>query len=218
MVRGGLPRHGMNVFFIAEGARVTCFDSGSREMANELVRAASSFGGISRVVLSHGHADHRGAARAVGAPVWCHLNERPDVEGDAGRHYWAHGHAGRARDRLRGRAMSTLRDGGPVTVAGTLQEGDRVGDFTVLHLFGHAPGHIGLWRDSDRTLLAADCFYAIDAQTAGLPKAAYNHDSRQARASVLKAAGLEPAQAWPGHGPPLRGDVRAILERAVGSA
>ncbi len=159
-----------------------CFDTGSREMATEVRRMAAALGGISRIVLSHGHADHRGAARGIGAPVWCHEDERIDVEADAGQRYWRLGGPGLRRDLLRGQVMSALRDGGPVSVAGTVAEGDMVGQFVVIHLPGHAPGQIGLWRESDRTVLAGDCFHAIDDHTAGLPKSAEDRcDGARAR-------------------------------------
>jgi glyoxylase-like metal-dependent hydrolase (beta-lactamase superfamily II) len=214
-MRGGLPRHGMNVFFVHEPGGVACFDSGSREMAGELQRLAAPLGGITRVVLSHSHPDHRGAARSIGAPVWCHAEERGDVEGDAGKSYWSQRAGARKRDIVRAMVMGRLRDGGPVRVDGTLVEGDPVGSFVVLHLPGHAPGQIALWREEDRTILASDCFYTTDERTAGLPTAAFNHDSQGAAASVRRIAELEPNVAWPGHGPSLHGDVRSVLERAL---
>jgi glyoxylase-like metal-dependent hydrolase (beta-lactamase superfamily II) len=209
----------MNVFFIREGDSVACFDSGSREMAGELRRLAARMGGVSRVVLSHAHPDHRGGARGIGAPVWCHPDEQRDVEGDAGRHYWARGvGSSRKLDLVRGLVMGTLRDAGAVSVAGTLREGDSVGPFEVLHLPGHAPGQIALWREADRTILVSDCFYTLDENTAALPKPAFNHDPDLALASVRRIAALEPSLAWPGHGPALSGDVRGTLERALGVA
>jgi hypothetical protein len=45
-----------------------------------------------------------------------------------------------------------------------------------------------------------------------VPHPAYNQDTEQARASLLKLAALEPATAWPGHADPVTGDVRAQLE------
>lgn len=215
VVRGGLPRHGMNVFFVQEPDGVACFDTGSREMADQLCRLAAPLGGVSRIVLSHAHPDHRGAARQIGAPVWCHPDEVRDVEGDGGRHYWARQTAGRARDRWRGRLMSALRDGGPVAVDGTVAPGDLVGDFRVIHLPGHAPGQIGLWRAADRTVLVGDCFHSPSPGLAELPKQTYNHDAGLTVASVEAVAALRPACAWPGHGPALQGDVAEALNRAL---
>ena len=111
-------------------------------------------------------------------------------------------------------------DGGPVKVDQTVKEGDEVAGFQVIHLPGHAPGLIGLWRESDRLALVSDCFYTLDPQTgrkghARVPHRAFNQDTEQARASIRKLAAMEPATAWPGHADPLTGDVRDQLERAA---
>jgi glyoxylase-like metal-dependent hydrolase (beta-lactamase superfamily II) len=114
-------------------------------------------------------------------------------------------------------------DGGPVPIAGTISEGEDVAGFEVIHLPGHAPGQIGLWRESDRLALTSDCFYTLDINTGRrthpptprLPHRAFNQDTEQARASIRKLAALEPAAAWPGHADPLVGEVRSQLERAA---
>jgi glyoxylase-like metal-dependent hydrolase (beta-lactamase superfamily II) len=111
-------------------------------------------------------------------------------------------------------------DGGAVRVDGTVHEGDEIAGFKVIELPGHAPGLIGLFRESDRLALVSDCFYTVDPQTgikgdARVPHAAFNVDSEQARASIRKLAELEPSAAWAGHTEPVTGDVRGQLERAA---
>jgi hydroxyacylglutathione hydrolase len=111
-------------------------------------------------------------------------------------------------------------DGGPVTIAATVSEGDELAGFEVVALPGHAPGLIGLWRAADRLALVSDCFYTLDPQTgipghARVPHRAFNMDTEQARASIRKLAALAPATAWSGHAEPLRGDVAAQLEQAA---
>lgn len=219
VVRGGFPRRVMNVYFLRDGDGVVMFDAGVKSMTPALAQVGAQLGGITRVVLGHGHPDHRGAAPGVGAPVWCHPEEKADAEGDGGVHYFdltqldLHG-------RLLLRRLLPIWDGGPVTIAGTVSEGDEVAGFRVVHLPGHAPGLIGLWRESDRLALVSDCFYTLDPQT-GIPGAprvphrAFNVDTEQARASIRKLAALAPQTAWCGHADPLRGDVAAQLERAA---
>jgi glyoxylase-like metal-dependent hydrolase (beta-lactamase superfamily II) len=85
---------------------------------------------------------------------------------------------------------------------------------------GHTPGSIVLWRAADRLALTSDCFYSfgISRPMRGEPRVPtehYNHDTEQARKSMLKVAALEPRAAWPGHFDPLLGEVRPRLERAV---
>jgi glyoxylase-like metal-dependent hydrolase (beta-lactamase superfamily II) len=111
-------------------------------------------------------------------------------------------------------------DGGAVEIAGTVEEGETVAGFRVIHLPGHAPGQIGLFRDSDRLALASDCAYTLNVQTGikgppRVPVDAFNIDTEQARDSIRKLAALEPAIAWMGHMDPVTGDVRAALERAA---
>lgn len=218
-MRGGLPRHGINVFFVREGSQVACFDTGAREMGREIRRLAEGYGGISRVILSHCHFDHRGGSRGVGAPVFCHPTERADVEGrDAGIRYWGSIKGESLALVVRARVMKMLRDSGPVPVAGTIEEGDPVGTFTVLHLPGHAPGQIGLWREADRTILASDVFWTPEEGTAALSHALFSQDPDQAAMSLRRIAELEPRLAWPAHGPALQGNVREVLERALAAA
>ncbi len=213
-----------NVFLIenpgGEGG-VTLFDAGARTMVRAIAGAGAKLGGIRRVVLGHAHTDHRGSAPALGAPVLCHPDEREDAEGSGGFRYWPPGLTGLPTpQRQIHRILHRIAwDGGPVKIAGTLQEGEEVAGFRVVHIPGHAPGQIALWRESDRLALVSDCFYTLDTWGRScpphLPDATYNLDTEQARESLLKLAALEPAAAWPGHARPLTGNVRVQLEHAA---
>ena len=46
-------------------------------------------------------------------------------------------------------------------VARRLREGDEVARLRVLDAPGHSPGHIALWRESDRTLISGDVFFNL---------------------------------------------------------
>jgi hydroxyacylglutathione hydrolase len=210
-----------NVYLLEDDGGVTLFDAGARTMTRAVASAGAKLGGIRRVVLGHGHTDHRGVAPALGAPVLCHPDEVQDAEGSGGFRYWPDGLAGlptpmRQLHRLLHRYAW---DGGPVKVSDTVREGDELAGFSVIDLPGHAPGQIGLWRESDRLALTSDCFYTLDMWGRDcpprLPERLYNFDTEQARASIRKLAALEPAAAWPGHAKALTGDVRGQLERAV---
>jgi hydroxyacylglutathione hydrolase len=210
-----------NVYLIEDDGGVTLFDAGARTMTRAVATAGAKLGGIRRVVLGHGHTDHRGTAPALGVPVLCHPDEVQDAEGSGGFRYWPQGLAGlptpmRQLHRLLHRYAW---DGGPVTISDTLTEGDELAGFGVIELPGHAPGQIGLWRESDRLALSSDCFYTLDMWGRDceprLPERIYNYDTEQARASIRKLAALEPAAAWPGHAKPVTGDVRSKLERAA---
>jgi glyoxylase-like metal-dependent hydrolase (beta-lactamase superfamily II) len=210
-----------NVYLIEDEGQVTLFDAGARTMTRALARAGAKLGGIRRIVLGHGHTDHRGAAPGLGVPVYCHPAEVQDAEGSGGFRYWPEGLSGipfphRQIQRLMHRYAW---DGGPVEIAGTVSEGDEIAGFKVVEIPGHAPGQIALWRESDRLALSSDCFYTLDIwgrdSEPHVPFAAYNFDTQRARASIRKLAELEPAAAWPGHAKPLTGDVRGQLLAAA---
>jgi hydroxyacylglutathione hydrolase len=219
VVRGGFPTKEMNVYLVRDGDGVMLFDAGIKAMTDAVAAAGASLGGITRVLLGHGHQDHRGVAPFLDVPVLCHADNRVDAEGDGGYRYFDFS---KLRPYARPVFPYLLRmwDGGPVAIAGTVAEGDEVAGLEVVLLPGHAPGLIGLWRAADRLALVSDCFYTLDPQTGRhghprVPHDAFNLDTEQARASIRKLAAMEPAAAWAGHAQPLTGDVRGQLERAA---
>lgn len=222
LLRGGVPRS-MNVFFIEdEGGGVTLFDAGIRQMTNAVATAAAPLGGVNRIVLGHADVDHRGVAAGLGVPVFCHPADRAAAEeGEAQRDYHRT-ELLRIPSRWVYPRLLEYWNSGPVEIAGEVNDGDDVSGFRVVHLPGHAPGLIALFRERDRLALTSDCFYVLDVDT-GRPQPpapapdAFNQDSAQARASMRKLAALEPSAAWAGHGDPLTGDVRAQIERGAGT-
>ena len=220
VVRGGFPMRMMNVYLLADDGGVTVFDAGISAMATAITIAGARLGGIRRVLLGHADADHRGAAGGLGAPIFCHPADRGAAESpNSFRSYWdlsklaPHGRAVYPR-------LLSAWDGGALEISGTIEGGEEVAGFRVLHLPGHAPGLIGLFRESDRLALVSDCFYTIDPQTGikgapRVPHPAFNEDTEQARDSIRKLAALEPSTAWAGHADPAAGNVRVELERAA---
>ncbi len=223
LVKGGFPAKIMNVYLIKDGDGVACFDAGIRAMKRQIGPVAAGLGGLTRVILGHGHPDHRGAAPGLGVPVFCHPAERSDAEGDGGAHYFNFSHLERGFARIGMPLLLRLWDGGPVKIEGTLSEGDEVAGFQVMHFPGHAPGQIGLWRESDRLALVTDTLYTLDPQTGQkgpprVPHRAFNKDTDEARASIRKLAALDPRSVWPGHADPLMGtNLRSELERVADS-
>jgi hydroxyacylglutathione hydrolase len=217
----GMPLK-INVFFIREDDGVAVFDAGSKPMGPKIRRAADALGGATRVIIGNAHADHRGGARALEAPVHCHLDERADMEGDGGEHYFDFSKLAFYARPLTPRLMRSWDDG-PLQVAKTLAEGDAVGEgFEVVHLPGHSPGCIGLWRAADRLALSNDCFALFDAAlprpgAPRIPHETFNWSTERIPESIAKLAALQPQTCWPGHFGPLTGDVAAQLRPLTNS-
>ena len=90
-----------------------------------------------------------------------------------------------------------------------LHEGDEVAaGFVVLATPGHTPGHLSLWRESDRTLIWGDVFFNLPRL--GPPPALLTVDADRNRESMLRLAELRPALALFGHGRPVRDPARLL--------
>jgi hydroxyacylglutathione hydrolase len=163
--------------------------------------------------LTHAHADHAGGSREVaarlGVPVWVGAADADALR--AGAPVTKPGLLPRVLQRV-GRWPGT-------EAARTLHEGDQLGDgFVVLDAPGHSPGHVALWRERDRVLIAGDVFFNFDLKTTrhGLrePPGPFTFDVARNRESARRLASLEPAVACFGHGPPLRdpGALRAFAD------
>jgi hydroxyacylglutathione hydrolase len=224
LLRGDF-RGAMNIYFIEDGDGVVQFDAGTKSMRKKAAESARELGGLKRIVLGHAHADHRGTAPYLGAPVFCHPDEVTDAEGDkAVSPYFNLSLLPVAPVRWLYPGLLRWWDGGAVKVNGTVSEGDEVAGFKVLHFPGHAPGLIGLWRESDRVALVSDVVYFVDSARlkplphgeASVPHPAFAWNHQEAKRSLRRLAELEPLVVAAGHEEPLRGDdLRPVLEAAA---
>lgn len=211
---------GSYCFAIDEGnGEVTLFDSSVSGAEDEIARALGRH--LRRIVLSHAHCDHRGGAAGLKhVPIVCHPLEVDDAQGDGGLHY---ADFSRFQNEVVGEAFPQLIegwDGGPVKISATIQEGDRVADFEVIGVPGHAPGQIALYRPSDKLLLAADSVYTMDGETGQpapprVPHPALNHDTDQAAETLRELSKLDVDLAWPSHSEPITGRVAEQLRAAA---
>ena len=206
-------------------------DAGLPGSADRIRRAAEErFGAGARpeaIVLTHGHFDHVGALADLAArwdvSVYAHPLELPYLTGRADYP---------PPDPMVGEGMMALLSWA-YPKAG-IDLGSRVGalpeDGSVpgmpgwrwIHTPGHSPGHVSLFREADRTLVAGDAIVtvkqesllAVAAQRQELhgPPAYFTIDWLAARASVEELAGLAPQLAATGHGTPMRG---AALQQAL---
>jgi glyoxylase-like metal-dependent hydrolase (beta-lactamase superfamily II) len=165
--------------------------------------------------------------------VYCHPNEVEFAAAEMGGipEYWDMDQIPSRWVRfLYKRFLHRRWDGGAVKVADTIEEDDEVAGFKVVHFPGHAPGLIGLWRESDRLLLSTDAIYLVDAmklkalpeeERPTVPHWIYNWDQDAAKESVRKLAALEPRTVWTGHEEAFEGEpaeLRRRLEAAADAA
>ena len=219
LVRGGVPRV-MNVYLIEDDGGMTMFDAGIKGMDRAVKKAASPYGGIKQIVLGHSHTDHRGAAPALaaeGVPVYCHEAELADAESDGGMHYFHLEELNFFVRKFMDHSLTKTWDGGPVPIEGALSEGDEVAGFQVIHLPGHAPGLIGLYRERDDLVLCSDAVYTLNPLSGRrgaprIPLGAFNLDTEMAKASALKLSAVSPKTVWPGHADAIEHDAPDVLD------
>jgi glyoxylase-like metal-dependent hydrolase (beta-lactamase superfamily II) len=199
-------------------------DAGLVGTAGMIARAAESrFGADSRpaaIVLTHGHFDHVGALEELAerwdVPVYAHELELPYLDGRSSYPPPDPTVGGGMMARLSG-----LFPRGPINVSNRLRtlpaDGSVPGmpGWRWIPTPGHAPGHVSLWRDSDRAVLAGDAFittrqesaYAAAIQKPEMhgPPMYFTPDWEEARESVRRLAALDPELAVTGHGHAMRG-------------
>jgi glyoxylase-like metal-dependent hydrolase (beta-lactamase superfamily II) len=218
----------VNVYFVgppdAEDRQWVLIDAGMPGSADRIVRAAEArFGPGSRpaaIILTHGHFDHVGAletlARRWDAPIYAHPMELPFL---TGRSSYPPPDPSVGGGLVAALSWSYPR--GPIDLGGRVTA--LPGDGSVPGLPGwgwvftpgHTPGHVALFRDADRTLIAGDAIVttkqesalAVSAQRRELhgPPMYFTPDWVSAARSVATLADLEPEVIATGHGEPLRG-------------
>lgn len=212
----------VNAYLVGDATRWVLVDTGMPGFAPLLRRAAEArFGNgakPSAIVLTHGHFDHSGNVDALVAawdvPVYAHALELAYL---AGRSQYP------PQDPTVGGAMAFLsrafpRGGQKVVKTAVRPLPERVPalpEWRWLHTPGHTAGHISLFRDSDRVLLAGDAILTVNADSwkprprmpeLGNPPAPLTADWEAARDSVNALASLAPYSVGAGHGLPIAGD------------
>ncbi|RYF77611.1 MAG: MBL fold metallo-hydrolase [Cytophagaceae bacterium] len=229
----------VNVFFVGEagiGKPWTLIDAGFYGYTDAIRQRAEQLYGSNNppkaIVLTHGHADHVGTLHNLlklwgNVPVYAHVLERPYLMGVSSYPPPDPAIGGGGMS-----LMSWIFPIGPEDFSAVLTEIpasgriDELPGWRVIHTPGHAPGHISLFRDKDRTLLAGDAFVTTNQnsltsvinQTEEVhgPPAYFTCDWVAAEESVRKLALLNPLKVGTGHGVSMHGlDLQLELGRLV---
>ncbi|MEU3725153.1 MBL fold metallo-hydrolase [Streptomyces sp. NPDC031705] len=204
-----------------DGEALTLIDAGHAGSADSIEEAIRSLGlapeGLERIVLTHCHRDHVGAAGELaarwGAQVLAHRLDAPVVRGehpvpepvllDWEVPLYAHG--------------LTVPEAPPTWVDRELEDGEALGfgdGAVVVHAPGHTPGSIGVHLPAHGVLFTGDCVAGVGQVMLGV----FNVDRAQAVASFRRLAALAPSVACFGHGDPWTRDTATALREASQAA
>lgn len=218
-----------NVYMIGEpgeGNPWSLVDAGLPGSARRIIREAEKlfgkFNPPESIVLTHGHFDHVGALQELleewpKVKVYAHPYEIPYLSGEISYPY---------PDPLAGDGFmsftSWLYPVKPIDLDDKVYpvtedfEIPQLPEWTVLYTPGHTPGHISLFREKDKALIAGDAFISTDqnslfsviAQKHELhaPPSYFTVNWNDARNSIQKLLDHKPDAAGTGHGLPMFGE------------
>ncbi len=173
------------------------------------------------IILTHGHFDHVSSVQQLAeewhVPVYAHYLEMPYLTGKS--HYPPF-------DTTVGGGLMTeisfLYPNSPINISSFitgLPDNNTVPNlpgWKWIHTPGHAPGHISLFREEDKLLIAGDAFVttksesafstAMQTEVVSRPPAYATTDWVAAYNSVKTLLLLQPEIAATGHGKPMRGN------------
>ncbi|MFJ2436231.1 MBL fold metallo-hydrolase [Streptomyces anulatus] len=222
-----LPRLHMFRFRIGQaylwrdGAELTLIDAGDIDAAAAIEDAIRTLGldpaGIRRIVITHGHRDHYGAAQELadrhGAEIIAHALDAPVVRGerpapepdllDWELPLWEHG--------LTVPEAPPTRVDREVTGGEVLPFGDGA---RVVHAPGHTAGSIAIHLPLHGVLFTGDTVASVERVMLGV----FNVDRAGAAATFRRLAALAPRTVCVGHGDPLTENAAAEMDAAANAA
>ncbi|WP_042149007.1 MBL fold metallo-hydrolase [Paucisalibacillus sp. EB02] len=210
-------------------------DAGMPGSADTIISIAEErFGKNSRpkaIILTHGHFDHVGAIidliKHWQIPVYAHELEMPFLTGKKSYP--------KPDPTVEGGMVAKMSPMFPIepinlrdSVEALPSDGTvpHMPEFHWIHTPGHTPGHVSLFRDKDRALIAGDAFITVkqdslykvltQQQEINGPPRYLTTDWKAAKESVIKLEALKPTVAVTGHGLPMTGHLLSeSLEKLV---
>jgi len=228
----------VNVYVLADGARVTLVDcgvwlagsddAGFPALERGLERAGYALRDVSRIVVTHAHIDHYGLAGRVlevtGAELWMHA--MTDLDCEKYRHpdtaiarrrdtYADHGVPEPERvvlaDHL-ARWMPYLYS--VVEASHRVHDGERVQigseEWELVHTPGHSLGHVCLWSAGRGVLLSGDHLLPTITPPVTFERGFDADPLRSYLGSLRRIAERRPRLVLPGHGRPFADAVGRI--------
>ncbi len=181
------------------------------EAVLDAVRAADCDpAALTKVLLTHQDMDHVGCLKDIltrypQIDVLCHEEEAPYIRGDLT--------PVKLQALPEGHELRQAYVRRTVPVARTLRDGEWLNDcggILAVHTPGHTPGHMCLYVEEARALIAGDALNVEGGMLVG-PNPAYTQDMALAYRSLSKLLALDIRRVFTFHGGMFQGDVQGAL-------
>ncbi len=200
------------------GQDVTLIDAGLSWSPNELTSYMSKIGldikDISRIIITHHHLDHAGGVAGLkeltGAKVAAHVDDAVYISGDK---VYPSPFVSSMLGTIASPVINRLQPK-QVDVDIGLQDGDKIGPFTVVHVPGHTRGSIALHDTSRGFLMVGDALQNRFGKLSQ-PDPLFTVDMALANKSIEKMAGLDFEVLCFSHFAPIMHGGRQRLEELV---
>jgi glyoxylase-like metal-dependent hydrolase (beta-lactamase superfamily II) len=219
-----IPREGggfLNLTLILDGENGNTLVDAGLPGHEEAIGAALADAGIGvrdlrRMIFTHQDLDHIGSGDALvrqsGATVFAHPADAPYIEGEL-RPVKVTPEMLERRPQMR-EVLERLE---PVRVDEQLEDGERLdlaGGIRVIFTPGHTPGHLSLYLERPKVLVAGDALTAEDGFLNG-PNPSMTLDVREAARSVSRLADLDVMSIVCYHGGVVGEDANGQLRRVA---
>jgi glyoxylase-like metal-dependent hydrolase (beta-lactamase superfamily II) len=226
----------VNAYMLKTGIETWLLVDTGLENSSEFIagEAREIFGERSRpeaIILTHGHFDHVGSLKALtkrwDVPVYIHENELPYITGQKDYPLPDDTKGGGLITRMSDTFPHTAIDVGHY--ANALPKDNSIpysGQWKWIFSPGHSEGHVSLFRESDRTLIAGDAISTVkqgslwsvitQSETICGPPEYLTEDFDKAQESVEMLLSLDPVLLLPSHGRPVESaDLKAKSQHAI---
>ncbi|MDQ0343602.1 glyoxylase-like metal-dependent hydrolase (beta-lactamase superfamily II) [Lederbergia wuyishanensis] len=221
----------VNIYFVGDPQKNEdwfLIDTGMPKSSNIIIEEAEKrYGPNTRpkaIILTHGHFDHVGACIDLvehwKVPVYAHELELPFLSGEQ-----SYPEPDTTVEGGLVAKISSIFPNEPINLGKHVYSLPKDGtvpglsDWRWIHTPGHSPGHISLFREKDRTLIAGDAFITVrqdslykvlmQKEEINGPPRYLTTDWNQAWESVKILENIKPTVALTGHGSPVSGDFLA---------